>query len=160
MDVSKEEIKRNRQLVEKYPFLLPRNRWDGKPDEDYSYEYTELDAMPSGWRKAFGEQMCEEVAEALREADYLDAYRICDIKEKYGTLRWYDFGAPDKVYGIVDKYENISARTCINCGETATKISQGWISPFCDKCASNTRIKNFVPIDEWFREVVYEEETP
>lgn len=45
----------NKQLVEKYPFLLPRNRWTGKVQEDYDYSYTELDGMPDGWRKAFGE---------------------------------------------------------------------------------------------------------
>ena len=45
----------NKQLCEKYPFLLPRNRWTGLVHPDYDYSYTELDAMPTGWRKAFGE---------------------------------------------------------------------------------------------------------
>ena len=51
----------NKQLVKKYPFLLPRNRWTGKVPKEYDYSYTELDDMPDGWRKAFGEQMCEEI---------------------------------------------------------------------------------------------------
>lgn len=59
---SKEE---NKALIERFPFLLPRNRWTDEIPDDFNYDYTELDAMPNGWRIAFGEQMCEEIAEAL-----------------------------------------------------------------------------------------------
>ena len=71
----------NRKLCEKYPFLIPRNRWSGmriteaqdggywpgNPEAipEYDYEYTELDSMPEGWRKAFGIQMCEEIKQEL-----------------------------------------------------------------------------------------------
>ncbi len=44
----------NQKLIERFPFLIPRNRWTGKVPEDYDYSYTELDSMPDGWRKAFG----------------------------------------------------------------------------------------------------------
>ena len=87
----------NKQLVEKYPFLLPRNRWTGKVSKDYDYSYTELDDMPDGWRKAFGEQMCEEIKQELEEKGLLDQYRISQIKEKYGVLCWYDFGFTEKI---------------------------------------------------------------
>lgn len=134
--VDEELIQKNKELVEKYPFLLPRNRWTGKADDDYDYSYTELDEMPEGWRKAFGEQMCAEITEALRKANYLNEYRILQIKEKWGFLHWYDAGAPDEVYQIINRYENLSARTCIRCGKPATKLSMGWICPWCDDCAA------------------------
>ena len=44
----------NQKLIERFPFLIPRNRWTGKVPEDYDYSYTELDSMPDGWRKALG----------------------------------------------------------------------------------------------------------
>jgi hypothetical protein len=97
---------------------------------DYDYSYTELDSMPTGWRKAFGLQMCDEIKEAL--GDQLHDYRITDIKEKYGSLRWYDAGANESVYNVISKYEKISAITCISCGDPATKVTKGWISPYCD----------------------------
>ena len=52
------------------------------------------------------------------------------------SLRWYDSGYPNnsKVYDIVRKYEQISAKTCVVCGKPATKMSTGWISPYCDDC--------------------------
>ena len=48
--------------------------------------YTELDAMPHGWRKCFGIQMCKEVKKALLEdgRKTLKRYRITQIKEKFG----------------------------------------------------------------------------
>lgn len=99
--------------------------------------YTELDAMPEGWRKAFGLQMCDEIKEALIKNNYLKQYRIIQIKEKFGTLRWYDAAAPEEVYRIIDKYEDISEKTCIVCGKPATYISTGWISPYCDEHIEN-----------------------
>ena len=52
--------------------------------------YTELDAMPEGWRKTFGIQMCKEIKYYLKKAGMLHSYRITQIKEKYGCLEWYD----------------------------------------------------------------------
>lgn len=49
--------------------------------------YTELDAMDTGWRKAFGIQMCKEIKQALLDAGgrkLLHSYRISQIKEKWG----------------------------------------------------------------------------
>lgn len=98
--------------------------------------YTELDAMEPGWRKAFGIQMCKEIKKELKKYKFLYKYRIFQIKEKWGYLHWYDSGHPkdSKIYDIVRKYEQISAKTCGVCGKPATKISKGWIYPYCDDC--------------------------
>lgn len=97
--------------------------------------YTELDAMPEGWRKVFGIQMCKEIKAALKKhKGALHKYRITQIKEKFGSLRWYDNWSTEEVSQIIRKYESISARTCIDCGKPATKISTGWICPYCDDC--------------------------
>ncbi len=154
----------NKALCEKYPFLIPSNRWSGmriteadgggywpgSPEKvpEYDYEYTELDSMPDGWRIAFGEQLCEELKEALTKANLLDEYRIVQIKEKYGQLRWYDSGNTREGYDVLGKYTALSERTCIRCGRPATRITMGWISPFCDDCCEGVS----VPIEEWFSE--------
>lgn len=140
-----EEIKRNKELVKEYPFLLPRNRWTGKPMEDYDYSFTELDDMPAGWRKAFGMQMLKELKEALVKANILDKYRIAQIKEKYGELRWYDFGNTEEGFKVISKYQELSNYTCIVCGKPATKVTTGWILPFCDNCIGN---RQYTDIDK------------
>lgn len=95
--------------------------------------YTELDAMESGWRKVFGIQMCEELKAQLKKDKHLYKYRITQIKEKFGYLHWYDNGASKEVYDIISKYEDISWNTCIVCGKPSTRISSGWICPYCDE---------------------------
>ena len=148
-----------KELKERYPFLIPRNVWTGEicerePDDNPEWyeNWTLLDDMPDGWRKAFGEQMCEEIRNAILEsgtAEDLNDYRIVQIKEKYGQLRWYADWTNDAVEAVIDKYTALSEQTCIRCGKPATKVSTGWISPFCDDCAAelgkNGYIK-FVPL--------------
>ena len=130
-----ERVEKNKKLVERYPFLLPRNQTNGEVPVGYDFSYTELDMMPNGWRIAFGEQMCEEIREELVKYNCLGDYRIAQIKEKYGALRWYDYGAPKKVgLEIIPKYTKISACTCVTCGAKATRVTYGWNNPFCDEC--------------------------
>lgn len=50
------------------------------------------------------------------------------------SLHWYDEGHSQAVRDIIHKYENISWNTCIRCGKPSTKITSGWISPYCDDC--------------------------
>lgn len=103
--------------------------------------YTELDAMPKGWRKKFGIQICKEIKQSLLKAGgrkALNAYRITQIKEKFGSLRWYDYGGTEEMFNtIIPKYEELSRKTCIDCGKPAKYISRGWISPYCEDCAKD-----------------------
>ena len=160
--IKKKQIKmENKRLCKRYPFLIPRHIWTDdiiwdvpKCDWRYiqPYSWTELDCMPSGWRKAFGLQMCEEIREALVEANYLDKYRITQIKSKYGTLRWYDFGAPEKVHAIVDKYEDLSAHTCELCGRPAESHDiRGWIWTICPNCEKQMEEERKRRYEKWKR---------
>lgn len=149
MELTKEQ---NQALCEKYPFLNPvrdeKMPLSSEGIKDWDYRFTELDNMPDGWRIAFGEQLCDELKAELEKAGRLDQYYILQIKEKYGTLCWYDSGNTSAGYGILEKYERISARTCICCGKPATKITRGWISPYCDACCPEGPT---VPVDGYYR---------
>lgn len=146
--IKKKQIKmKYKRICKRYPFLIIRN-W--KTDKPIEYPYTYLDDMPYGWRRAFGKQMCEEIRKVLIKGRYLYNYRVAEVKEKFGGLRWYDDGAPSSIsrelQDIIDKYEELSYSTCICCGRPATKISKNWISPFCDRCAG--KLSNRVEFKE------------
>ena len=135
-DYTREQLK-NWILCGKYPFLIPRYEWNGEIIEEYDYISIYLDDMPDGWRKAFGKMMCEEIKQELVRCNYLNKYRILQIKEKYGELRWYDNGTPIdcKVPEIIDNYSMLSQNICIICGKPDVPIiNNGWISPYCKKC--------------------------
>lgn len=112
--------------------------------------YTELDAMPQGWRKVFGLDMCKDIKRTLLKTGgrkALHNYRIDQIKEKFGSLRWYDHNSTEEIWNnVIPKYEERSFKTCIDCGKPATCISTGWVSPYCDDCKSENR--QYVPINE------------
>lgn len=129
----------NKELIEKYPWLQIRNVWTGELVEPEDYEFTWLDDLPDGWRKAFGLQMVKELDKILRKANYQNEYRITQIKEKYGYLRWYDNGVPVTIskeyYKWMAKYEELSKHICLICGEPGEiDYAQYWLMPLCDKC--------------------------
>lgn len=135
-----EEIKqKNKELLEKYPWLYPVSEYTGKPLENYDYSFTWMDDIPLGWNIAFGKQMIEELGALLEKYNYQGEYSICQIKEKFGGLRWYDNGFPTEGYEEykewLDKYEELSFKTCIDCGKPAKYFTRGWITPICEDCA-------------------------
>ena len=128
----------NRDLLERYPWLTPYNVCTGEPIEDYNYEDTWADDIPYGWRLAFGDRMIEELDQLLKKYNIAD-YKIYQIKEKWGALRWYDNGFLEEGYeeysNWLRKYESLSECTCIFCGKPATHLTKGWIMPICKSCA-------------------------
>ena len=125
----------NKKLTTEYPFLIFKDNWTGEISKDYDYSFTLIDDLPRGWMIAFGDNLLKELKQELLSENLLEKYSILQIKEKYGGLRWYDYGGTDKWYNeILPKYEELSFKTCICCGKPAKWISKGWIAPYCDKC--------------------------
>lgn len=98
--------------------------------------------IPEGWRKRFGYKMCRELYKELKRWNYVRQYKIMDIKEKYGSLRWSDNGVPEgsKIFEILSKYERLSFNTCIVCGRKAEYLSDGWVCPYCKRHIKGKRM--------------------
>lgn len=101
--------------------------------------YTEWDAMPVGWNKAFGKEYLKDLKEQLKKDKMLYKFRIIDLKEKYGSARLYINYGSKELYNIINKYESLSWNTCIQCGKLATHTSKGWIAPYCEECVNNSK---------------------
>ena len=98
--------------------------------------------MPVGWRKTLGIPLCEELREEILiiDSSLLNKYRVSQVKEKYGTLRWYAGSYSEQMEDILTKYEDISQYTCVVCGKRYVPIfDDGWISPFCRECYKSHR---------------------
>lgn len=54
------------------------------------------------------------------------------VKEKFGTLRFYYSGGDDFVSGIEHMAESMTAVTCETCGAPGKSRSGGWIQTLCD----------------------------
>ncbi len=55
------------------------------------------------------------------------------IKEKYGTLRFYLSTGTDEMFAITDEAERLSERTCEECGAEGKLRGRGWYYTACDK---------------------------
>lgn len=55
------------------------------------------------------------------------------VKEKYGTLRFYYNGGDEYIHGAVSMAESMSAVTCEVCGDPGSSNEIGWIKITCEK---------------------------
>ena len=53
------------------------------------------------------------------------------VKEKFGTLRFYYSGGDDYIDGLVTMAESMSGVTCEDCGSPGTQTQGGWIKTAC-----------------------------
>jgi len=53
------------------------------------------------------------------------------VKEKFGTLRFYYSGGDDYIRGLVSMAESMSGVTCETCGKPGTQTPGGWIKTVC-----------------------------
>lgn len=63
---------------------------------------------------------------------------VTQIKEKFGTLRFYIGSCPtetyDAVYKLISEAERKSGVTCEDCGKIGKQRGGGWIRTLCDEC--------------------------
>lgn len=130
------------QLRDKYPAYFR----EGFPDWALSY--------PLGWHPRVM-RLLEEITRSV-DAEYLETFRITQIKEKFGGLRLYfqlrpashssnnsdDLGdqpsdAPIKIIReLIDAANEDCQRTCEVCGQEGTlKKDRGWWHVRCYPCS-------------------------
>ena len=60
------------------------------------------------------------------------------VKEKFGSLRFYTIGGDDFIDGVVSLAESLSCVTCSECGNALKKDGppnyRGWIYTLCPEC--------------------------
>lgn len=85
-------------------------------------------------------QEVEAIIVALPEKER-KKFRVKQVKEKFGTLRFYMGVAHDGIHAAIDRAEQESAQTCETCGKPGKVRSGGWISVLCDEHEAERRKK-------------------
>jgi len=62
------------------------------------------------------------------------------VKEKFGTLRFYYSGGDDEISGMVAMAESMSGVTCEECGSPGKRVGGGWVSTLCKEHADERGI--------------------
>lgn len=148
-------VEENKNLVEKYPILIPMNVYKGEMVKGCDYSYTCLDHIPVGWAKAFGLPMIEDIQNEVNtwSQEERENFYFMDIKEKFGELRVYTSHMTNKLFEIIEAYCAISRNVCIICGKLdVPMVNRGWISPYCRDCATKADIESLDEYDEAVRD--------
>jgi hypothetical protein len=82
--------------------------------------------------------LIKRLSERLKEISERtgDDIQAEQVKEKYGTLRFYINGGDEEAYKTIDKAERESEHTCELCGNNAGRLTEqfGWWRVLCQKC--------------------------
>ena len=65
---------------------------------------------------------------------------VDQVKEKFGTLRFYYTGGDDYIDGLVSMAESMSGVTCEECGNPGSTVGRGWLTTLCEKHAEERGI--------------------
>jgi len=65
---------------------------------------------------------------------------VVQVKEKFGSLRFYYDGGDDVIRGMVSVAESMSSRTCEKCGAPGKRVGGGWITTLCKTHAEEAGI--------------------
>ena len=69
-----------------------------------------------------------------RKEEVVAQVTLDQVKEKFGTLRFYYSGGDDAIDGMVRMAESMSGVTCEECSAPAQTHGPGWIRTICEPC--------------------------
>lgn len=119
-----------------YPWHV-RLWWKIKEELSHPYNYL-MEKMPHIFqikRIAFPGTEREKIYYTPRQWFPYGGPHVEQVKEKFGTLRYYTSGFSDEIESFISKMENETYYTCEGCGNYSTvKNDGGWLSNQCDFC--------------------------
>lgn len=71
------------------------------------------------------------------------------VKEKFGTLRFYYSGGDDYISGMVSLAESLTGVTCESCGNVGERRGGGWVHTYCEPCEEKRELARKQADEEW-----------
>ena len=84
------------------------------------------------WAIDFNSKAAKEEMRVVPES--IPQVTLDQVKEKFGTLRFYYTGGDDIIDGMVRMAESMSGVTCEECSAPAQTHGPGWIRTRCEPC--------------------------
>jgi hypothetical protein len=94
-----------------------------------------------GWF-ALLKECIEKIKKETEGKNYKEIFAT-QVKEKYGSLRFYLNCGTDAIYSIIEEAEKKSEKTCERCGDAGeNKRVNGWYATLCNKCCDKVASNN------------------
>ena len=131
------DYSRRRDEGRDYGKLIKKYRWMFDiEDKDRRLPFTLFGfECGDGWYKLLAE-LCRKIDEhAKKNPDIKKDFRVLQVKEKFGTLRFYATVGDKKIDEWIEEAEETSGRICEVCGAVGEmRTIGGWYMTLCDKC--------------------------
>ena len=120
------------KLIKKYPLLYTKGK-DRTPYNLFGFE------VGNGW---FG--ILSDLSSCINsyittqikwnDSKAFENVEVTQVKEKFGTLRFYTQGCDNHIDGLIQYAEHLSSITCEDCGSVGElRTNSGWHVTLCDE---------------------------
>ena len=121
----------DKKLCEKYPKIFAERNGDMRTTAMcWGFEHSD------GWYNII-DLLCNNIQRYLdwknKTEEVVPQVVAEQVKEKFGTLRFYYRGGDDYTRGLVSMAESMSGVTCEVCGGSGKQRGGGWIKTLCDE---------------------------
>jgi hypothetical protein len=108
----------------------------------------DMKALPNDEYKE--KRLAEIIAGNFREVpESIPQVTLDQVKEKFGTLRFYYSGGDDYISGMVSLAESLTGVTCESCGNVGERRGGGWVHTYCTPCEEAREIARAKETEEW-----------
>jgi len=108
----------------------------------------DMKALPNDQYKE--KRLAEIVAGDFRQVpESIPQVTLDQVKEKFGTLRFYYSGGDDYISGMVSLAESLTGVTCEECGNTGERRGGGWVHTYCTPCEEARETKRAKEMEEY-----------
>jgi hypothetical protein len=107
-----------------------------------------MKALPNDEYKE--KRLVEIVAGDFRQVpESIPQVTLDQVKEKFGTLRFYYTGGDHVIDGMVRMAESMSGVTCEGCGNPGERRGGGWVHTYCTPCEEKRELARKQADEEW-----------
>jgi hypothetical protein len=118
-------------LVKDFPLTFARNPTGNEPWSMFGFECSD------GWEPSI-RKTAEKLEPLIKaeikkdsEAGEYGYFRTSQLKEKYGTGRWYLSSGTDEMFNLVEAWEVETETICEQCGKPGELRGRGWLYTAC-----------------------------
>jgi len=119
--------KNSKKLMIDFPFLRPQ----GGLGQSLMYFGFDVD---DGWFKLIY-QLCKDIQRVIDNTpdEALKDFQVVQVKEKFGSLRFYCGAATSEIHDLIQEAEAKSSRVCELCGKRGSMSvsNSGWYKTLC-----------------------------